>query len=305
MAPSTRRPPGPRKATSRAETTPVLTRTPRPPGFARASTVSPRRGARSADASTGAAPVSTRRTARSPSRSTPAGLASARRPSAKVTTTCSPRTLWALVTHEPLPHDHTAAARAHPDYGRRSALGGIGHHPRKLFDHRASLPPAVSAGRLRRRPWPLTCYLQVTIDPMAPRPAGPSALPVPIPAATGLEAAMATVGDRWTLVVIEALLAGPRRFSDLQDAIPRVAPNVLTSRLRSLEEGGLVGRGALLGPSAPVGIPRDRGRSRARRCPASAEPMGGTPKRGRRRCAPPPLVRHRARDPWYCPTCAA
>jgi len=51
---------------------------------------------------------------------------------------------------------------------------------------------------------------------------------------------MATVGDRWTLVVIHALLAGPRRFSDLQGAIPRVAPNVLTSRLRTLEEGGLI-----------------------------------------------------------------
>lgn len=51
---------------------------------------------------------------------------------------------------------------------------------------------------------------------------------------------MASVGDRWTLVVIDALLSGSRRFSDLQGAIPRVAPNVLTARLRSLEEGGLV-----------------------------------------------------------------
>jgi DNA-binding HxlR family transcriptional regulator len=57
---------------------------------------------------------------------------------------------------------------------------------------------------------------------------------------SGLDAAMAAVGDRWTLLVVDALLDGPRRFSELQDAIPRVAPNVLTSRLRRLEEQGLV-----------------------------------------------------------------
>lgn len=57
---------------------------------------------------------------------------------------------------------------------------------------------------------------------------------------TGLEAAMSAVGDRWTLLVVDALLEGPRRFSDLQQAIPRLAPNVLTDRLRRLERLGLV-----------------------------------------------------------------
>ena len=57
---------------------------------------------------------------------------------------------------------------------------------------------------------------------------------------SGLDAAMAAVGDRWTLLVVDALLDGPRRFSELQEAIPKVAPNVLTSRLRRLEEQGLV-----------------------------------------------------------------
>ncbi|HVA04145.1 MAG TPA: helix-turn-helix domain-containing protein [Acidimicrobiales bacterium] len=57
---------------------------------------------------------------------------------------------------------------------------------------------------------------------------------------SGLDAAMAAVGDRWTLLVVDALLDGPRRFSDLQEAIPKVAPNVLTARLRRLEEQGLV-----------------------------------------------------------------
>lgn len=58
--------------------------------------------------------------------------------------------------------------------------------------------------------------------------------------ASALDAAMARVGDRWTLQVIEVLLGGPRRFSELQEAIPGLAPNVLTARLRRLERDGLV-----------------------------------------------------------------
>jgi DNA-binding HxlR family transcriptional regulator len=40
--------------------------------------------------------------------------------------------------------------------------------------------------------------------------------------------------------VVDALLVGPRRFSELQGDIPRLAPNVLTARLRRLEREGLV-----------------------------------------------------------------
>ena len=57
---------------------------------------------------------------------------------------------------------------------------------------------------------------------------------------SGLDAAMAAVGDRWTLLVVDALLEGPKRFTELQHAIPKLAPNVLTARLRRLEEQGLV-----------------------------------------------------------------
>src|SRR5437879_7995328 len=57
---------------------------------------------------------------------------------------------------------------------------------------------------------------------------------------TPLDAALETVGDRWTLLVIAALLDGPRRFGDLQEAIPGIATNVLTQRLRALQEEGLV-----------------------------------------------------------------
>jgi DNA-binding HxlR family transcriptional regulator len=60
------------------------------------------------------------------------------------------------------------------------------------------------------------------------------------PTSSPLAAALDSVGDRWTLLLVEALLDGPRRFGDLQERLPRIAPNVLTQRLRRLESEGLV-----------------------------------------------------------------
>ena len=56
---------------------------------------------------------------------------------------------------------------------------------------------------------------------------------------TPLAAAVARVGDRWTMLLVEALLEGPRRFNDLQDEVTGIAPNILTDRLRRLEQEGL------------------------------------------------------------------
>jgi DNA-binding HxlR family transcriptional regulator len=50
-----------------------------------------------------------------------------------------------------------------------------------------------------------------------------------------LAAALERVGDRWSLLVIEALLDGPRRFNELQTVVAGIAPNILTDRLRRLE----------------------------------------------------------------------
>jgi DNA-binding HxlR family transcriptional regulator len=52
--------------------------------------------------------------------------------------------------------------------------------------------------------------------------------------------ALAAIGDRWTLLVIAALLDGPRRFGDLQDEVEGIAPNVLTQRLRQLKRNALI-----------------------------------------------------------------
>ena len=53
--------------------------------------------------------------------------------------------------------------------------------------------------------------------------------------------ALDRVGDRWTLLILRDLHAGPARFSDLQ-TLPGIASNLLTSRLRQLEEDGLIRR---------------------------------------------------------------
>lgn len=57
---------------------------------------------------------------------------------------------------------------------------------------------------------------------------------------SALDVAMARVGDRWTLLVVDALLDGPRRFKDLEAAVPGLASNVLSARLRRLEREGII-----------------------------------------------------------------
>ncbi len=52
---------------------------------------------------------------------------------------------------------------------------------------------------------------------------------------TPLAAALERVGDRWSLLLIEALLDGPRRFGELSEMIPGLAPNILSERLKRLE----------------------------------------------------------------------
>jgi DNA-binding HxlR family transcriptional regulator len=55
-----------------------------------------------------------------------------------------------------------------------------------------------------------------------------------------LDRALARVGDRWTLLVVDALLPGPKRYGELAEAVAGIAPNTLADRLRKLEAAGLV-----------------------------------------------------------------
>lgn len=52
---------------------------------------------------------------------------------------------------------------------------------------------------------------------------------------TPLAAALERVGDRWSLLLIEALLSGPRRFGELSGDVAGIAPNILSERLKRLE----------------------------------------------------------------------
>jgi DNA-binding HxlR family transcriptional regulator len=55
--------------------------------------------------------------------------------------------------------------------------------------------------------------------------------------------ALDVVGDRWTLLIMrELILQGPCRYTDLKDALPGIATNLLAERLRVLETAGLIYR---------------------------------------------------------------
>lgn len=62
--------------------------------------------------------------------------------------------------------------------------------------------------------------------------------------------ALDLVGERWTLLVVRSLLMGPQRYTDLRDGLPGVATDLLTARLRTLEDAGYVRRRQLPRPAA-------------------------------------------------------
>lgn len=62
--------------------------------------------------------------------------------------------------------------------------------------------------------------------------------------------ALELIGERWTLLVIRELLTGPKRYTDLQDGLPGIGPNVLAARLRSLEQAEIVEKRRLPPPAA-------------------------------------------------------
>ena len=62
--------------------------------------------------------------------------------------------------------------------------------------------------------------------------------------------ALDEIGDRWVLLILRDLSFGPQRFTDLRESLPGLAPNLLTERLRDLEETGLIIRDELPAPAA-------------------------------------------------------
>ena len=128
------------------------------------------------------------------------------------------------------------------------------------------------------------------------------AAPADPPPLGALAAALDRVGDRWSLLLVEALLPGPRRFNDLLDQIPGIAPNILSERLKRLE------RDALL-VSRPY---TDRPRRAAYGLTAGRKELAGALRLvahwGSRHSHPAEAPRHPACGTplevrWYCPTC--
>jgi DNA-binding HxlR family transcriptional regulator len=122
------------------------------------------------------------------------------------------------------------------------------------------------------------------------------------PAPSALAEALARVGDRWTLLVVQALLAGPRRFNDLVVEVPGIAPNILSERLKRLERDTLVMSRLYI----------ERPPRAAYELTAEGKELAGALRLlahwGARHAVPSEVPRHvecgtplEAR--WYCPTC--
>lgn len=65
-----------------------------------------------------------------------------------------------------------------------------------------------------------------------------------------LALALDVIGERWTLLIVRDLLTGPKRFTDLHSGLPGIGANLLSKRLKDMEEYDLVKRGWLPPPAA-------------------------------------------------------
>jgi DNA-binding HxlR family transcriptional regulator len=62
--------------------------------------------------------------------------------------------------------------------------------------------------------------------------------------------ALCAVGERWSLLVVRELIEGPKRYTDLVAGVPGVSTNILATRLRELEQSGVVRKRKLPPPAA-------------------------------------------------------
>lgn len=58
----------------------------------------------------------------------------------------------------------------------------------------------------------------------------------------GVTSAVELIGERWALLIVRDLLVGPRRYTDLKQGLPRIPTNILSTRLKELQESGVVRR---------------------------------------------------------------
>lgn len=68
----------------------------------------------------------------------------------------------------------------------------------------------------------------------------------------GFARAVEVVGERWAFLILRDLLIAPKRFTDLHRGLPGIPTNVLTTRLKELEEAGVVHRRVLPRPESAI-----------------------------------------------------
>src|SRR5258708_40074897 len=54
--------------------------------------------------------------------------------------------------------------------------------------------------------------------------------------------ALEIVGERWALLIVRDLPAGPRRYGELAAGLPRIPSNILAARLKELQAAGVIRR---------------------------------------------------------------
>jgi DNA-binding HxlR family transcriptional regulator len=59
---------------------------------------------------------------------------------------------------------------------------------------------------------------------------------------SGVTQALELVGERWALLIVRDLLVGPRRYGELAAGLPRIPSNILATRLKELQEAGILRR---------------------------------------------------------------
>ena len=62
------------------------------------------------------------------------------------------------------------------------------------------------------------------------------------PVSRTISTLLSRIGDKWTVLVVQTLGEGPKRFNELRREIPSVSQRMLTLTLRNLERDGLVSR---------------------------------------------------------------
>src|SRR5215468_10514447 len=68
----------------------------------------------------------------------------------------------------------------------------------------------------------------------------------------GLAHALELVGERWALLIVRDLLVAPKRYTDLRRGLPRIPTNILSARLKSLEQADVVRRRIMPRPEGSI-----------------------------------------------------